>query len=334
MNFVTWSIRNPVPVIMMFVALVVGGIWAFPKLQVQDQPDISLPQRVRERGLRGRAALADGNRNHAQGRGRGLHHRRHRAHQLHHHHRHLADRHRVPVRHRPAAGHGRCARRGVAHPPRPAARRHRTLHRPRHHGRRRHHRFRCQRRQHERHRAVLVRRPERDARDQLRCRASARSTASAASRAKCASTSIRTAWPRWASPPATSPASWCARRWNCPAARPASVRRNRACARWAPSATCRNWPRCRIALGDGRSVRLDSIADVRDQAAEVAAGGAARRQAGDRLRGDACLGRRRAAGGRPHARGRRAAAEEISAASRSPRSTRRPSTSATASTAR
>jgi len=43
MNFVTWSIRNPVPVIMLFIALVFGGLWAFPKLQVQDQPDISFP---------------------------------------------------------------------------------------------------------------------------------------------------------------------------------------------------------------------------------------------------------------------------------------------------
>jgi multidrug efflux pump subunit AcrB len=42
-NFVTWSIRNPVPVIMMFVALVIGGLWAFPKLQIQRQPDISFP---------------------------------------------------------------------------------------------------------------------------------------------------------------------------------------------------------------------------------------------------------------------------------------------------
>jgi hypothetical protein len=40
MNFVTWSIRNPVPVIMLFVALVVGGLYSFPKLAIQDQPDI------------------------------------------------------------------------------------------------------------------------------------------------------------------------------------------------------------------------------------------------------------------------------------------------------
>jgi multidrug efflux pump subunit AcrB len=42
-NFVTWSIRNPVPVIMMFIALVLGGLISFPKLQIQDQPDISFP---------------------------------------------------------------------------------------------------------------------------------------------------------------------------------------------------------------------------------------------------------------------------------------------------
>jgi multidrug efflux pump subunit AcrB len=43
MNFVTWSIRNPVPVVMMFLALVVGGVLSFPKLGVQNQPDISFP---------------------------------------------------------------------------------------------------------------------------------------------------------------------------------------------------------------------------------------------------------------------------------------------------
>ncbi len=43
MNFVTWSIRNPVPVVMMFLAMIVGGLISFPKLGVQDQPDISFP---------------------------------------------------------------------------------------------------------------------------------------------------------------------------------------------------------------------------------------------------------------------------------------------------
>ncbi len=43
MNFVTWSIRNPVPVLMLFFALVLGGLYAFPRLAIQDQPDISFP---------------------------------------------------------------------------------------------------------------------------------------------------------------------------------------------------------------------------------------------------------------------------------------------------
>ncbi len=43
MNFVTWSIRNPVPVIMLFIGLTIGGATSFPKLPVQDRPDIEFP---------------------------------------------------------------------------------------------------------------------------------------------------------------------------------------------------------------------------------------------------------------------------------------------------
>jgi hydrophobe/amphiphile efflux-1 (HAE1) family protein len=42
-NFVTWSIRNPVPVIVLFVGLTVAGLFAFPRLGVQDRPDIEFP---------------------------------------------------------------------------------------------------------------------------------------------------------------------------------------------------------------------------------------------------------------------------------------------------
>jgi multidrug efflux pump subunit AcrB len=42
-NFVTWSIRNPVPVIVLFVALSVAGLISFAKLGVQDRPDVELP---------------------------------------------------------------------------------------------------------------------------------------------------------------------------------------------------------------------------------------------------------------------------------------------------
>jgi multidrug efflux pump subunit AcrB len=43
MNFVTWSIRNPIPVVVLFVALCAAGLLSFPKLGVQDRPDIELP---------------------------------------------------------------------------------------------------------------------------------------------------------------------------------------------------------------------------------------------------------------------------------------------------
>jgi multidrug efflux pump subunit AcrB len=43
MNFVTWSIRNPVPVIVLFIGLTVAGLASFPKLGVLDRPDIEFP---------------------------------------------------------------------------------------------------------------------------------------------------------------------------------------------------------------------------------------------------------------------------------------------------
>jgi len=43
MNFVTWSIRNPVPVIMIFIGLTMAGLYSFPRLSVLDRPDIEFP---------------------------------------------------------------------------------------------------------------------------------------------------------------------------------------------------------------------------------------------------------------------------------------------------
>ncbi|MGO8153509.1 efflux RND transporter permease subunit [Rhizobium leguminosarum] len=43
MNFSAWSIRNPVPAILLFVILAVGGLWAFKQLAVQNFPDMDLP---------------------------------------------------------------------------------------------------------------------------------------------------------------------------------------------------------------------------------------------------------------------------------------------------
>ena len=43
MNFATWSIRNPIPAIMLFLLLAAGGLWSFRSLSVQNLPDLDLP---------------------------------------------------------------------------------------------------------------------------------------------------------------------------------------------------------------------------------------------------------------------------------------------------
>jgi multidrug efflux pump subunit AcrB len=43
MNFATWSIRNPIPSILLFVLLTFAGVWGFHKLPIQNMPDIDLP---------------------------------------------------------------------------------------------------------------------------------------------------------------------------------------------------------------------------------------------------------------------------------------------------
>ncbi|ANK87998.1 MULTISPECIES: efflux RND transporter permease subunit [Rhizobium] len=43
MNFSAWSIRNPVPAILLFVMLTVGGFLAFNRLPIQNFPDMDLP---------------------------------------------------------------------------------------------------------------------------------------------------------------------------------------------------------------------------------------------------------------------------------------------------
>jgi hydrophobe/amphiphile efflux-1 (HAE1) family protein len=43
MNMVTWSIHRPVPVMVLFVALSLAGIVGFKKLGVQDRPDLDIP---------------------------------------------------------------------------------------------------------------------------------------------------------------------------------------------------------------------------------------------------------------------------------------------------
>ncbi|MBY5766962.1 efflux RND transporter permease subunit [Rhizobium leguminosarum] len=43
MNFSAWSIRNPVPAILLFILLTVGGLIAFDRLAIQNFPDMDLP---------------------------------------------------------------------------------------------------------------------------------------------------------------------------------------------------------------------------------------------------------------------------------------------------
>ncbi|WP_028449641.1 efflux RND transporter permease subunit [Chitinibacter tainanensis] len=43
MNFSAWSIKNPIPAIMLFVLLSLAGLYSFKQMKVQDFPDIELP---------------------------------------------------------------------------------------------------------------------------------------------------------------------------------------------------------------------------------------------------------------------------------------------------
>ena len=43
MNVSSWAIRNPVPVILLFVLMTVAGLMAFPVMKVQSFPDIDIP---------------------------------------------------------------------------------------------------------------------------------------------------------------------------------------------------------------------------------------------------------------------------------------------------
>jgi multidrug efflux pump subunit AcrB len=43
MNFATWSIRNPIPSILLFVLLALAGLQGFHRLSIQNLPDLDLP---------------------------------------------------------------------------------------------------------------------------------------------------------------------------------------------------------------------------------------------------------------------------------------------------
>ena len=43
MNLATWSIRNPIPCLLLFILLAIGGAWGFHILPIQNFPDLDLP---------------------------------------------------------------------------------------------------------------------------------------------------------------------------------------------------------------------------------------------------------------------------------------------------
>ena len=43
MNLATWSIRNPIPSVVLFILLCLAGCWAFARLPIQNLPDLELP---------------------------------------------------------------------------------------------------------------------------------------------------------------------------------------------------------------------------------------------------------------------------------------------------
>ena len=43
MNFSAWSIRNPIPALMLFFMLTVAGLYSFKQMRVQNMPDLDFP---------------------------------------------------------------------------------------------------------------------------------------------------------------------------------------------------------------------------------------------------------------------------------------------------
>lgn len=43
MNVSSWSIKNPIPTILLFIMLTLGGLWSFQAMKIQQFPDIDLP---------------------------------------------------------------------------------------------------------------------------------------------------------------------------------------------------------------------------------------------------------------------------------------------------
>ena len=42
-NFSSWSIKTPIPAVLLFILLTLAGLLAFHQMKVQDFPDVELP---------------------------------------------------------------------------------------------------------------------------------------------------------------------------------------------------------------------------------------------------------------------------------------------------
>jgi multidrug efflux pump subunit AcrB len=70
-NISSWAIRNPVPPIVLFVALLLAGVVSFMRMDVNGQPDIEFPVVKRLGVAAGRRAQRTRNADHAAGRSGG-----------------------------------------------------------------------------------------------------------------------------------------------------------------------------------------------------------------------------------------------------------------------
>ena len=55
MNVSSWSIRNPIPAILLFLLLTLAGLMGFRSMKVQNMPDVDLPMVIVSASLPGAA---------------------------------------------------------------------------------------------------------------------------------------------------------------------------------------------------------------------------------------------------------------------------------------
>ena len=79
-NVSSWSIRNPIPAVLLFVMLTLVGVVGFKAMKIQQFPDIDLPTVTVVARAAGRGAGADGDRGRAQDRELACHAAGHQAH--------------------------------------------------------------------------------------------------------------------------------------------------------------------------------------------------------------------------------------------------------------